>query len=485
MKLKHLIKDAPEVTVKGPKDIEVMGIAANSHLVAPGFLFVAKRGANYDGSQFIPQAIASGASAILTDMYDPSLKNITQICSPHVERTEAFLASTFWGHPSQQLQMVGVTGTSGKTTTAYLVRHLFAHFKIQSGLMGTVVYIAGNRQHAAIRTTPDVITTHSFLNEVLQSGATACVMEVSSHALVQGRTDQVGFDTAIFTNLTHEHLDYHHTMEAYASAKSLLFKNLCQKPDCLAVYNNDDSWANIIVGNTPARKISFSLESNADVTARNICFTNLDTSFDLHYAEKVAHVHWNLAGRYNVANALAAASAFLGRGYPLEEVSKGLETFSAPPGRLERVKNAKGLAIFVDYAHKEDALQKVLKTLREATPGKLIVVFGCGGDRDKQKRPKMAKVAEELADLVIVTSDNPRSENPTNIIREICTGFTKDRHIVVPDRKNAIHEAIRRATTSDIVVIAGKGHERQQIFSHGTVPFDDCLVAQECCREGV
>jgi UDP-N-acetylmuramoyl-L-alanyl-D-glutamate--2,6-diaminopimelate ligase len=417
-------------------------------------------------------------------MYDPSLKGVTQLCTPHIEETEAIVAATFWNNPSSKLHMVGVTGTSGKTTTTYLVRHLYSHFGVSSGLMGTVTYIAGNHQRSAIRTTPDVITTHSFLNEVVQSGATACVMEVSSHALMQGRTAQVDFDTAVFTNLTPEHLDYHGTREAYADAKSLLFMKLLKKPDPLAIFNAQDPWAQAVVGNCPAKKLSFALEAPADVTAKNIILSRENTRFDICFAGETVSVCWPLAGKFNVANALAATCVFLGRGYRLQEIAQGITSFSAPPGRLERVPNEKGLTIFVDYAHKEDALFKVLKTLRETTSGKLITVFGCGGDRDKQKRPKMAKAAEQFSDLTIVTSDNPRSEDPMTIIQQICTGFTSSLYQVIPDRKSAIQYAIQQATPSDIILIAGKGHEHYQIFSQGTIPFDDCEIARECCKGG-
>jgi UDP-N-acetylmuramoyl-L-alanyl-D-glutamate--2,6-diaminopimelate ligase len=486
MRLKNLLKSLPSIDVRGSKEIEISSITANSHLVVPGSLFIAKRGSVFDGNQFVPEAIASGAVCVLSDLYDPSLQ-ITQLVATDVRSVEAHLAAAFWQWPSKELMMVGVTGTSGKTTTTYILRHLFSHVGISSGLIGTVAYIAGDRQCEAPNTTPDVVTTHRLLREIARSGSAACVMEVSSHALEQGRVAEVGFDTAIFTNLSHEHLDYHVTMEAYAHAKNRLFRSLGEdgKTDAIAVANAQDPWMKAVLEGTKAKVVTYAIDAPADVQATNLRFTATSTTFMLSYEGSSLEVCLPLAGRYNVANALAAASAFLARGYSLEQMAKGLATVQAPPGRLERVANEAGLTVYVDYAHKVDALRKVLETLREGTPGRLITVFGCGGDRDRAKRPLMAKASEELSDITIVTSDNPRSEDPHAIIQEICGGFAKKGHHVIADRREAIDKAVRLANTNDVVLIAGKGHEKYQIFAHGTVPFDDCQVVSECCASRV
>ena len=486
MRLKNLLKSLSGIEVQGSKEIEISNITANSHLVVPGSLFIAKRGSVFDGNKFIPEAIASGAVCVLSDLYDPSLQ-ITQLVTPDVRSVEAELAAAFWQWPSKELMMVGVTGTSGKTTTTYILRHLFSHVGISSGLIGTVAYIAGDRQCEAPHTTPDVVTVHKLLREVVRSGSKACVMEVSSHALEQGRVAQVGFDTAIFTNLSHEHLDYHVTMEKYADAKNLLFRSLgeCGKKDAVAVANAQDPWVKAVLKDTQAKIVTYAIDDSADVQATNLRFTSTSTTFTLSYGGSSIEVLLPLAGRYNVANAIASASAFLARGYTLEQMAKGLATVQAPPGRLERVANEAGLTVYVDYAHKVDALRKVLMTLREGTPGRLITVFGCGGDRDRAKRPLMAKASEELSDITIVTSDNPRSEDPHAIIQEICGGFTKEGYHVVEDRRGAIDKAVHLADSNDVVLIAGKGHEKYQIFAHGTVPFDDCQVVSECCASRV
>lgn len=490
MKLKQLLKEsltrAPEgllpFQVIGSKDIEIASIVSNSKLVVPGALFVARRGTAFDGNRFVPEAVESGAVCVLSDLFDPSL-SVTQVVVSDVSAFEVALAGAFWQWPSDELMMVGVTGTSGKTTTTYIVRHLFGHLGISSGLLGTVAYIAGSRQCEAPNTTPDVLTVHRLLREVVRAGSTACVMEVSSHALEQGRVAGVDFDTAIFTNLSHDHLDYHSTMEEYAAAKNRLFKGLGsgRKKDVIAVINVQDRWAQTMMQGTSARIVSYAIDGSADVVASKLQLTPTSTTFTLFFSGQSSQIILPLAGRFNVANALAAAAAFLARGVPIEQVALGLSTVSSPPGRLERVPNDAGLTIYVDYAHKEDALRKVLATLRESTRGRLITVFGCGGDRDRAKRPLMARAAEELSDVTIVTSDNPRSEEPQAILDEVCSGFTKKAHRVVLDRKEAIAEAIAGAGRDDVILIAGKGHEKYQLFAHGSVPFDDCQVAAECC----
>lgn len=479
MKLENLLQQVPEVLVNGPIDLEIRGLSSDSRGIKEGFLFIAKRGAHVDGHSFIPQAISMGATCILSDHVVPSLE-ITQLIASDVTAVEAKLASTFYRNPSADLFMVGITGTCGKTTTSYIVRHLFSRFHIRSGLIGTVAYIAGSVHQEACKTTPDVITVQSLLHEIVRAGDAACVMEVSSHALSQGRVAGIDFDTAVFTNLTHEHLDYHKTMEAYASAKNQLFRSL-RKDGAVAILNASDPWVDVISAGTQARILSYAIEKPADVQARRIQYDHRQTSFDICYNSKTVPVRWSMAGRFNIENALAAAAVFLAQGYSILEVAEGLSSFSPPPGRLELVDNPKGFAIYVDYAHKEDALRKVLSAIRDNAKGRVITVFGCGGDRDRQKRPLMARAAEELADVVIVTSDNPRSEDPLAIIQEISTGFQQQKHIIIPDRKEAIGYALNVASPDDTILIAGKGHEKYQIFAHETIAFDDCEVAKSFC----
>jgi UDP-N-acetylmuramoyl-L-alanyl-D-glutamate--2,6-diaminopimelate ligase len=482
VKLKHLLKHIPPVDVIGSREIDIGAIVSHSRFVVPGSLFVARRGLKFDGNKFIPEAIASGAVCIVSDVPDPSL-NITQLITNDVAAMEAHLAAAFWKWPSRELTMVGITGTSGKTTTSSIVHQLFSACGMSSGLIGTVINVIGTHRYEATHTTPDVVTLQRLLREVVKSGSTACVMEVSSHALHQGRVANVEFDTAIFTNLTHEHLDYHKTMDEYARAKNLLFRSLGKKGDKepLAIINGQDQWSTAVCAGTKARIVTYAVDAPADVTATALKLTSTESTFDLSYGGKRSQVVLPLVGRFNVANAIAASAVFLARGYPIETVALALASVRPPPGRLERVANERGLTIYIDYAHKEDALRKVLRCLRESTEGRLITVFGCGGDRDREKRPKMARASEELSDITIVTSDNPRSEDPQAIIDEVCSGFTRPGYLIQPDRREAIFQAIQMACPDDVVLIAGKGHEKYQIFAHDTVPFDDYQVAVECC----
>jgi len=481
MKLKKLLKAFPEIVVKGSKNIDIIDISSHSQIIGPGSLFVARRGAVFDGNSFVPQAIVSGAVCVLSDVYDPSL-SVTQLITKDVRNIEPRLAAAFWQQPSGELHMVGVTGTSGKTTVTYLINHLFAHFGIHSGLIGSVTYLSGGREQEAVRTTPDACINQKLLRELVSHGATACVMEVSSHALDQGRVEGIDYDTAVFTNLTHEHLDYHKTFDQYAQAKGQLFSGLGKgsKKDCMAIINSNDPYAQKMVENCQAKIFTYGVERQADVEACDLKIR--ENCFTIRFQGQAAEVQWPLTGRFNVENALAAASVFLSRGYDLENVVAGLVSAKPPPGRLERVDNSKGLSIYVDYAHKVDALRNVLITLRELTLGKVLVVFGCGGERDEEKRPLMGQVAEKLADHVIVTSDNPRNEDPLAIIYDISSGFVNSKPEIIPDRREAIYRAISLADKDDIILIAGKGHERKQDFGKHIIDFDDRLVAREGCE---
>jgi UDP-N-acetylmuramoyl-L-alanyl-D-glutamate--2,6-diaminopimelate ligase len=491
MKLKQLLKDLKDVVVKGSKEIEITGISAHSKTVAPGNLFIAKRGFASDGHDYIREAIQAGCIAILSDIFDPSLKDVTQVIYPNVVEAEGFIANHFFGSPSEELFMVGVTGTSGKTTTTYLIKHVLEEAKIHSGLIGTIEYIVGQNRYPATRTTPDVIANHKMLREMVRSHCTAAAMEVTSHATSQKRVAHIEYDVAVFTNLTHEHLDYHKTMEDYFLAKKELFTSLRSHPESkkknlpkYAVVNSDSPWSQKIISDCPALVITYGIDSQADIQASNISFSEKGTTFQVNYKGQKQECTFHLLGRFNVLNALAAIAVALAKGISLSGALKSLESFQSAPGRLERVSNELALNIYIDYAHKVDALKNVLQSLRECTKAKIITVFGCGGDRDREKRPFMAKVSEDLSDITIVTSDNPRSEDPLQIIKEIKSGFLHpEKHIIESDRKAAIHKAIDLATPEDIVLIAGKGHEKKQYFQHQVIDFDDYLVAKEYCTQ--
>jgi len=492
MKLKKLLKDIAVKEVKGSKDVLITGLCANSKVVAPGNLFVAKKGRVDDGAQYIHEAVDAGATAVLTDIYDPSFRQVTQIIHPNVQSIEALLAAHYYQYPSQELFVVGITGTNGKTTTSFLVKHLLDQLKCPCGLIGTIEYIVGKHRYQATRTTPDVISNHKMLREMVVQDCKAAVMEVTSHALDQGRSEHVEYDVAIFTNLTLDHLDYHQSMESYCQAKQKLFQSLNLKKNkpgipfpATAIVNMDSPWHEKILQGCKANVLTYGLHSNAVVRAKDIQLTSMGTRFTISYNGEEVECHCALVGRFNVYNCLAAVCVGIVRKEPLKKLVTILTSFPAVPGRMQAVPNDLNLNIFVDFAHSDDALINVLDCLQEFKKGRIITVFGCGGDRDVSKRPKMAKAAEEFSDYCIVTSDNPRSENPEIICQQIANGFEKDQWMIEVDRREAIKKAIHLAKPEDIILIAGKGHETYQIFAHKTVEFDDRKVAAQICSETV
>ncbi|MBF5059799.1 UDP-N-acetylmuramoyl-L-alanyl-D-glutamate--2,6-diaminopimelate ligase [Candidatus Neptunochlamydia vexilliferae] len=463
MKLKKLLKDL-DVEVKGSREVEVTGISAHSQFVVPGNLFIARKGKSYDGTEFIPKAVETGAVAILTDFYNPFLQGVVQIITPKIALLEALLAKRYYETEKTPLFLVGITGTNGKTTTAYLVHHLLAH----CGLMGTIETVMGKQRFPSKLTTADVVTNHKLLREMGDQGLKAVVMEVTSHALDQNRVEGMHFDIGVFTNLSQDHLDYHGTMEAYLKAKLKLFKQ-CKE----TIYNKDDAAADKF-----SEGMTFAIEQEANLVAKNIHFSLEGTTFDLHYKGKITPFQSQLMGRYNVYNCLAALAVALKKGERMGVLQKKLATFGGVPGRLERIANAKGIYLFVDFAHTPEALSKVLETLHSIKKGRIITIFGCGGERDQDKRPKMARAAEEYSDQVIITSDNPRSEDPLTICQEVAKGLIQEPLIEV-DRRAAIERGIFMAKEGDILLIAGRGHEPFQKIEGRQIPFDDREVARE------
>lgn len=492
MKIKKLLKNIPAIQVKGSKELEITGISLHSKGVAPGHLFIARRGAVYQGAHYIPEAIAAGAMAIATDMYDPRYPDVTQLIYPKGAHIEGLLAANFYKFPSDELLTIGITGTNGKTTTSFFIKSLLEHLDIPCGLIGTVEYVIGSHRYQALRTTPDVCSNHRMLREMVHQGCKAVVMEVASHALVQKRVEHIDFDIAIFTNLTLDHLDYHLSMENYAKAKQKLFLSLnaaSRKKEHpfskTAVINSDSPWAHRMIEGISTEILTYGLESQADLQASDIEFSANGTQFRLSYKGESAFCKSSYVGRYNIYNYMAALAVGLLQHIPLQEVVDCFSVMPKVPGRLERIDNPLGFKVYVDFAHTDDALINVLQCLREIKKdGRLIVVFGCGGDRDASKRPKMAEACEKFADMSIVTSDNPRSEDIEQICRDILKGFmSKESYLVELDRKKAIEKAMRLATANDLVLIAGKGHERTQIFAHRTIEFDDCQEAASACQK--
>lgn len=410
MKLKKLIANLPVDVARGVQEIDISGLSIHSKRVAPGNLFIAKKGSTEDGCQYIEEAVASGASAILSNHFNPFLKNATQLIHPSPEMLEAELAARFYSHPSKELFTVGITGTNGKTTTAHLIKHLYDGLGFSSGLIGTVEYIVGQHRLPAVLTTPDAITNQKLLREMVKCGHKAAVMEVSSHGLAQGRSSHIDFNLALFTNLTQDHLDYHGTMEAYAREKAKLFTGLDEKS--IAIVNADSAWKASLLAGCKAPVLTYGFTKSADIYADEISLLPGQTNFSVHYRGETVRIKWAMVGRYNILNCLSALAACVARDIPLASLTSLVQNFKSVPGRLEKVENRRGLSLFVDYAHTPDALENVLSCLREIKQGRIITVFGCGGDRDAGKRIKMAEAAEKGSDFSIITSDNPRSEDP-------------------------------------------------------------------------
>ncbi|HSX12863.1 MAG TPA: UDP-N-acetylmuramoyl-L-alanyl-D-glutamate--2,6-diaminopimelate ligase [Chlamydiales bacterium] len=458
MLLKRLFQNL-NVEIKG-KDTEITGICSDSRIVAPGNLFIAKG----KGAQYITQAMSNGARAIVTDLYDPFL-SVTQIIAPNPQELEARIASRYYERPSEKLFCVGVTGSKGKTTTTYLCRHLLEKLGQKCGLIGTIETWIEHRVLSNF-TTHDACANQKQLREMVNHQCKAAVLEVSSHGLDQGRVDEIQFDCAIFTNLYPDHLDYHKTVEQYAAAKKKLFSMART-----SILNVDSPWSTFM-GNG----LTVGIENPADIRAENIVFNEFGTEFTVDGVQFVTP----LMGYYNVYNVLCAIGLGVIKGKRIQEMSRFFLDFESVPGRLERVPNDQGKHIIVDYAHTGESLAQTLATLKPIAKQKMIVVFGCGGNRDKARRTQMAEAAEKFADYSIITTDNPRSEDPEIISQEIKSGFRTEKYRVILDRKMAIQEAIAMAKAGDFVVIAGKGHEKVQIFSHQTVSFDDVAIAKSC-----
>lgn len=491
MRLSEILAGLPGAKVKGPTTLEIAGVEHDSRRVAPGFLFVCIRGFTRDGHAFIADAASRGAVAVLVEQ-DPQAvavpAGLTLIRVQDSRASLAAVAARFFKYPSRSLRLVGVTGTNGKTTTAYLVERILTAAGRPCGLLGTIEYRLGGTIFPGERTTPESSDLQRFLARMRELGAWAAAMEVSSHALVLHRVDECEFDVGVFTNLTQDHLDFHGTMERYAQAKAILFRRLGAgrtKPgEAAAVLNADDPWTPFMAQDTTARVIRFGIESPAEVrvSARSLTLAGIRATAETPWGP--LEIVSPLVGQHNLSNILGAAAACLHLGVDPAGVSAGIAQLSAVPGRFEKVEAGQPFGVAVDYAHTPDALERVLRFARQFATGRVIALFGCGGDRDRSKRPLMGEAAARLADFVIVTSDNPRSEDPLAIIAEIELGVKKvcagaEGHATIPDRREAIGAALAHAHEGDLVVIAGKGHEAYQILGNRTIPFDDRVVARE------
>jgi UDP-N-acetylmuramoyl-L-alanyl-D-glutamate--2,6-diaminopimelate ligase len=489
-----------EVLPAAWREREISEIVHDSRKAVPGSLFVAVRGFHSDGHRFIPQAVRQGAVAVVGEEEGTAVPGAAAIMLPVPDSRKALaaLAAKFFGYPSRRLALVGITGTNGKTTTSYLVKSVIEAAGSAAGLIGTIDYRIGSMVYPAPNTTPESLDLQRLFAEMAGQGIGHCVMEVSSHALALGRTDGCEFRVAAFTNLTQDHLDFHRTMEEYFQAKLLLFSGL--GPGSTAVVNADDVRAPEIIRRTRARVITFGTTAPADVRPAGAVMHGMHgLSFTVITPRGTIELSSPLVGRHNVSNILAAVGIAVALGITGETIAAGVRSMRAVPGRMEKVDEGQPFGVIVDYAHTEDALHRLLDAVREVAAGRMITVFGCGGDRDRTKRPKMGAVAARMSDMVIVTSDNPRTEDPHAIIAEIEAGMSaagrraaltddlgspgaRTPYLVLPDRATAIERAIGLAERGDVVVLAGKGHEDYQILGERKVPFDDREHARRAIR---
>ncbi len=462
----------------------ITGVAYDSRTVEPGAVFVALKGLHADGTSFVRQALDRGAAAIVSEQPPPADVRVPWAVVQDARLALAYMAEAFFGHPSAEMRVVGITGTNGKTTTAHLLSSIFEAAAVRCGVLGTVVYKIGDELREATRTTPEAPDVQRLLREMVDRGCLACAMEVSSHALALRRVDGTNFAAAVFTNLTRDHLDFHEDMEQYFQAKRRLFEMLPR--DRPSLLNVDDPRGRSLAG-IAGRPVTFAIDRPADITPGPLSFSLSGLTFDVRTPRGTLHLRSKLVGRPNVCNILAAVATGVALDVPFNAIEQGVSALAGVPGRFQIVSSVTdGVTVVIDYAHTDDALRNLLETARPLARGRLITVFGCGGDRDRTKRPLMGAVAGRLSDLIIVTSDNPRSEDPDRIIEEIQRGITPDtrrdggqRLLSVADRREAIEKAIELAKPDDVVVVAGKGHEKFQVIGDQAIPFDDVAVARD------
>jgi UDP-N-acetylmuramoyl-L-alanyl-D-glutamate--2,6-diaminopimelate ligase len=466
---------------------EVNGVEYDSRRVRQGSLFVAFRGGTTDGNHYLPQAVAQGASAIVTDSASgfsaaTAYPDLVVIEVEQGRRALAAIAANFFAHPEAQLKLSGVTGTNGKTTTAFLLEAMLRHQGRKTVLAGTIEYHAAGRIFPAPHTTPESRDLLELFREGVDGGATEAVMEVSSHALDQERTAGLTFDVAIFTNLTRDHLDYHHTMEDYFAAKRKLFESSPR----VAILNVDDPYGVRLKAESSSRLVYTYGLQQGDFHANNLYMAPAGMRFTLVTPQGEVPLATRLTGKINVYNLLAASAAAMARGLSFEEVAQGAASLDFVPGRFQSVDCGQNFAVVVDYAHTDDALRNIIAVAREFVDkggGRVITLFGCGGDRDRSKRPLMGQAAGAGSDVVVLTSDNPRGEDPLAIIDQVLPGLSGTPVIVEPDRRHAIELAIAQAQPGDLVLLAGKGHEKTQTIGERVIPFDDVAIAQQVLRE--
>jgi len=485
MRLNELLEFVETQNITHAADVEIEGIAYDSRQVRPGWLFVAISGHKVCGTEYITEAVSRGAVAVVSEEEFGLGAGVTHIQVPRARRALAEIANAYFGDLSRQMTVLGITGTNGKTTTAYMLRNILRDADLEPGLLGTVAYEIGGHIIPAERTTPEAPDIHSMFQHMKDVGCKSAVMEVSSHAIVLERVHGIDFDIGIFTNLTQDHLDFHQDMDTYFNVKAQLFESFEKRCGSAVVINIDDPWGFKLAEEhgLAADIVTYGFNERSAVCASGVKMSVDGSCFDLFTPWGEARVCLKLLGRFNIYNALAAIAAGGLLGVSLSQIVQSLENITAIPGRLELVPCRKNRKVFVDYAHTDDALKNVLTTLREICNGKLVVVFGCGGDRDPGKREKMGRIAAELADYSIITSDNPRTEEPEFIAAGIVAGLGgKESFEVILDRRAAIKKGIRLVGRKDILLVAGKGHETYQEIMGTIVPFDDREIVLELLR---
>jgi UDP-N-acetylmuramoyl-L-alanyl-D-glutamate--2,6-diaminopimelate ligase len=492
MKLQELLATVEDLVNPHLADVEVMGIKTNSHACGAGDLFIGMPGTRVDGGEFWPSALAAGAVAAVVSPQvmekNPPKSTDIVISASNMNRACAQIAAAFYGYPGQKLKLVGVTGTNGKTTTTHLIEYFLIQASLPTALLGTLYTRWPGFEQTAVHTTPFAVELQQQLATAVNAGCEFGVMEVSSHALAQGRVLGCPFEVGVFSNLTQDHLDYHKDMEDYFAAKALLFS-----PDYLegrAVINADDEYGKRLIASLSREKVwSYSVnDNNADFWMSDLNYQPNGVNGILHTPKGNVAFNSPLVGQYNLENLLAAVGAVLHLGLDLQLVANAIPDFPGVPGRMERVQisDDQDVSVIVDYAHTPDSLENLLKAARPFIPGKMICVFGCGGDRDRTKRPKMGKIAAELADVAVVTSDNPRTEDPEKILQDVLAGIPDTvQPIVICDRSTAIHTAILQAQPGDGILLAGKGHEDYQILGTEKIHFDDREQAREALQKRI
>lgn len=484
MKIENLIKNLKYINFKGNKETDITGITIDSRKVLNDYIYVAIKGFNVDGHNYINSAIENGAKLIVCeDKFETDKENISILQVENSRKALSLIAKNFYNNPTEKLNIIGFTGTNGKTSSTYFMEQILMEWGKSTGVIGTIEVRANGKKldfDFATSTTPDTIELNQLFNKFIEKGIENVAMEVSSHALELDKVSDCKIKIGVFTNLTQDHLDLHKNMENYCNSKAKLFK-MCE----IGILNADDKYCDKILENSSCKVLKYSIENESDLQAKNIKYLMDKVEFDINIKGKDEHFILNIPGKFSVYNALCVIGASIALEIPIETIKSGISKIKGVKGRIQTIPNNKGFSVIVDYAHSPDGLDNIIKAVREFTKGKIITVFGCGGDRDRKKRPIMGEISAKLSDYTIITSDNPRSEVPEEIINEIELGvlpITKE-YEKITSRREAIFKAIKIANSGDSVIIAGKGHEDYEIFADKIIHFDDAEVANEALED--